>query len=130
MRYGELADLYTHGAPSAAFGALTDSQRLAGLEAASAELNGVLRARGPLPLTAWGTDVTQKICHVAAYELIARVGFNPAAGSDQNLLLRAQVARDWMKGIARGEVHPDVTYAVTPNVKAHPRVRSRANRGW
>lgn len=133
-RYGELADLYTYGAPSSAFGTLTDAEREAGIEAASAEADSALRARGPLPLTRWGNDLKLKVIVIAAYELMCRAGFNPNAGSDVNYRLRAEDARAWLKAVARGEMHPDVDFSPakteTSTAYAQPRVRSNTNRGW
>lgn len=129
-RYGELADLYTHGAPSSSFGSLTDQQRLEGLEAASSEIDDHLRARGKLPLVSWGDSIKQRCCHIAAYELMCRVGFNPAAGSDKNILDRAIFARDWLRRVSKGEVTPECVFATTPNAHAQPRVRSKPTRGW
>lgn len=129
-RYAELVDLYVHGAPASAFGSLTDADRLKGLEAASAEIDDHLRARGPLPLSSWGDSIKQRCCHIAAYELLVRVGFNPNAGADKNYLDRAIMARDWLKRVSRGEVTPECTFATPAPAYSQPTINSKPIRGW
>lgn len=130
-QYATLADLYIHGAPSASFGSLTSGDREAALQAASEELDAAIASQGTVPLT--GTipsDLIQKVCQIAAYELLCRVGFNPNAGSDRNYLDRAVMARDYFKRVSRGEVHPKVTFTEARSGKAQPKVRSKSLRGW
>lgn len=126
-----LADLYTYGAPSAAFGSLTDGDRTKAIQSAYDELEAAAASQGKLPLgDPLPGDIVQKICHVAAYELIARVGFNPAAGSDQNYLIRCNTARAYFRDIAKSVVHPRLVFATAPNDRAQPQVRSKPLRGW
>jgi phage gp36-like protein len=130
QQYATLADLYAFGAPSSAFGSLTDAQRDAGLLAASVEADGYLRARGTLPLTSYGSDLKEKVCHIATYSLLCRVGFNPDAGSDRNYLMRKESAITWLRMIAKGEVTPEVTFSTAYATGSQPQVRSKTLRGF
>ncbi len=129
--YAFVSDLYVHGAPASAFGSLTDGDKLEAIESASAELDAAISSQGEVPLT--GTipkDLVQRVCHIATYELMCRVGFNPSAGADQNYLIRSQSARTYLRDIARGVVHPRVTFSTVRSVKAQPQVKSKTLRGW
>lgn len=126
-----LSDLYTHGAPSASFGSLTDPQRVAAVGAAYGELEAAATSQGKTPLLdPLPEDIKQKICHVAAYELMSRVGFNPTAGADANYLLRANIARAYFRDIARGIVRPAFVFTETRASRAQPQARSKPLRGW
>lgn len=115
MAYGSLTDLYTFGAPQQAFGALTDAQKLAALDAASRKIDSYLRGRYQLPLVAWGTEITECMAKIAAYDLICVRGFNPAAGADANLRIRYEDATAFLGAVQRQAAHPDVTPAASPS---------------
>ena len=126
-----VSDLTIYGAPSSAFGSLSDGDKIAAIAAALAELEAAAAAQGEVPLEdPLPADCSQKIIHIATYELMCRVGFNPAAGSDQNYLLRANIARAYFRDIARSIVHPAFVFATTRSAKAQPQVRSKPLRGW
>jgi phage gp36-like protein len=129
--YATIDQLHTFGAPASTFGSLTDQQKTDALEAASREADGSLRARGTLPLTAWEDDLTSKVCAIATMELLVIRGFNPNAGADALLVKRSDDAKAWLRGVAKGEIHPDVTYSASPSTSyARPRVVSSDRRGW
>jgi phage gp36-like protein len=126
-----LTDLYAYGARSDAFGSLTDAQRLAALTSASEKFLGFAASRGDLPLIAWGTDVTESVCHVAAYQLMADLGFNPNDGADKNFVDRYNAAILWWRTVARGESTPPGLIFSTPAVVgSFPKVKSKLQRGW
>ncbi len=125
-----VGDLYVYGAPSSAFGSLTDADKLDALAAASGELEAAAATQGKMPLLAIPDDCRQKIVHIATYELMCRVGFNPAAGSDQNYLLRANIARSYFRDSAKGIVHPGFTFSASRESRAQPQVNSKPLRGW
>lgn len=132
-QYATVDDLHVHGAPAAAFGSLTTGDKNAALASASAELDAAIASQGATPLLAVSDDLVMRICHIATYELMCRVGFNPGAGADQNYFLRANGpngARDYFKRISRGEVTPSVTFSAARTAYAQPRVRSKPARGW
>ncbi len=132
--YASLAQLITYGAPSAAFGSLSDADRTAALVSASAELDAAISSQGTVPLVSpIPDDLVQRVCHIATYELMVRVGFNPGLGTDQNYFLRANGpngARAYFRDIARGIVRPLVTFSSDRATRAQPKVRSKPLRGW
>ena len=65
MGYATLADLYKYGAPATAFGNLTDPDKQAGLDEASAKVDEFLAARYPLPLISWPVSITEHTCRIA-----------------------------------------------------------------
>src|SRR5947209_12252974 len=111
-RYATPADLAQLGLPAAALtGISTDDQQTA-LDAASSIVDSYLAARFNLPLVApFPADLVQATCSFAAYTLLSRRGYNPEAGSDQNIRLRYEDARRWCEGVAANKVHPQVTQA-------------------
>jgi hypothetical protein len=126
-----LSDLYRFGAPAASFGSLSDGDRQDAIAAAYAELEAAATAQGKTPLgDPLPDDVRQKICHVAAYELMSRVGFNPTAGADANYLVRANTARAYFRDIARGIVRPAFIFDAPRESRAQPKVVSKPLRGW
>lgn len=125
-----LSDLYTHGAPSESFGSLTNGDRSAALASAYAELEAAASSQGTVPLVSISADLTAKVCQIAAYELLCRVGFNPNAGADRNYLDRALAARGYFRDIAKGIVRPLVTFSTARTSRAQPQVRSKPIRGW
>lgn len=142
MTYATLDDLYTHGAPEKAFGQLTDDQKLAALEAASEYLDSYFRGRYSLPLAVWDISVTSNTCKIAAYNLLSARGYNPAAGSDINILERYNQAVAWAEKVQKQQAHPNVTPAqidvprtqqpvvITSSVVNLATGRTSRTRGW
>lgn len=126
-----LSDLYAYGAPASALSALTSGQQQSSLDASIELALGYFASRGNLPLVAWGLDLTQKVCHIAAYDMLSRIGFNPSDGADQNYKLRYDDALAWLLRISRGEVTPPTIIFSTPaSVGSFPKVKSKPLRGW
>lgn len=142
MSYATLTDLYIHGAPEKAFGQLTDSQKESALEAASEVIDTYFRGRYSLPLAVWDVSVTQNTCKIAAYNLLSARGYNPAAGSDINILERYNQAISWCEKVQKQQAHPNVTPAqidvprtvqpvvITSSIVNVATGRSARNRGW
>lgn len=142
--YATRAQLYVHGAPSKAFGAIPTADQDAALEAASRVLDTYFRGRYPvLPLTSWDSSVIENVSKIAAYELLSGArGFNPAAGADSNILERYNQAIAWGVRVQKQQAHPDVQpLATQSNNYDQPRVISSSvsnlstgstsrNRGW
>jgi phage gp36-like protein len=131
MAYATIANLSTFGANAATFGSLTDPDKQAALDAASAEADGYLRSRYPrttLPLVTYGDDLRQAVVKIAVFELVAKRGFNQNAGADQVIVKRADDARAWLKALARGEV--SLVVAPDPPGGEQPMVISNTPRGW
>ena len=109
--YAQISDLTTYGLPPTALqspnlpvqvvqGALNDASDIA---------DSYLRGRYALPLLAWGTELTQAVCRIAAYNLLSVRGYNPAAAADVNIRDRYTDALDWLNKVQRQAVHPNVT---------------------
>lgn len=126
-----LADLYTHGTSAASLSALTSDQHQAGLNSSADEAMGYFASRGNLPLVSWGTDLTEKVCHMAAYALLSRVGYNPDDGADKNIKLRRDDAITYLLRYSRGEItSPLIVFSTAQTTGSFPKVISRAARGW
>jgi phage gp36-like protein len=129
-QYATLAELYVYGAPSVAFGTITLDALTVALQSASTMADSFIRSRYALPLTAWGTDLKMSVCKIATYEVMSVRGYNPAAGSDVNYLNRHLEAMAWLKGVSRGEIHLDVTPALSTASQGSGVVVSNSRRGW
>ena len=131
--YATLADLYAYGFPSATFGSLSSTVQQQAIDEACTMVDGYLRGRYQLPLLAWDTDLKRVVAVIAAKNLLDIRGHNPNTGSDQVISERYGWAIDWLKGVQRGSVHPNVTpYAAEPGTKyAQPQaISARLPRGW
>lgn len=69
--------------------------------------DGYLRQQFKLPLVAWGSDLVQTVCQVAAYRLVCLRGFNPE--SDGLYKDNFDSAQRWLERVAQGLISPDVT---------------------
>ena len=58
------------------------------------------------PLLSWGSDLKAACARILAYELKSITGIAPTnvAAGDENLLLRAQAAREWLDRVGKGEI--------------------------
>lgn len=140
--YATKDELYIYGAPSKAFGQLTDAAKDAALEAASRTVDTYYRARFPLPLSSWDEQTKKVTCQIATYDLLSIRGYNPASGSDINIKDRYDSAIAWLEKVAKQQAHPEVATAqinapevVQPSVITSSVVNlatgaSSRNRGW
>ena len=82
MNYATTADFDRFGIrPEALPQTITVQDKDAAISAASGRADSYLGARFRLPISAWGDDLRQAVCAIAAFELVAsQVGFNPEAG--------------------------------------------------
>ena len=141
-QYASIADIFIHGLPTTARGALSDDQLDGALQAASELMDSTFRGRYNLPLLNWGVEVRMVCCWIAAYLVLSGArGFNPAAGADVNIANRYQAAMVWCDQVQRRAKHPDVvespgkeaTYAqpvVISSSVIDQRGRTSGNRGW
>jgi hypothetical protein len=107
------------------------------LSAVTSEALGRIKKGGAivLPLLEWGDVTRQKVADLFVYELRSYEGLNadPAAVSDQNVILRAQLAREWFDGLGRGdEEDPDLEDSSDDGVSGSSviAVESDDERGW
>lgn len=132
-QYCQPSDLVLYGLPAQAIAPIPGATQTAQCIAASELADSYLRGRYPLPLTAWGVDLTMKVSYVASYLLLAQRGYNPAAGADPLIKLRYDDAIRWFEGIQKQAVHPDVTSTPSPQndpTYGLPQVHSSQPRGW
>jgi phage gp36-like protein len=129
--YATTADFDQFGIRAAALPAdVTSDDKQAACDSASGKADGYLGARFRLPLLNWGTDLTQYVCQIAAYDLVSgRVGYNPEAGQNTTLRDRMDDAKHWLQDVAAGKVTPVVTDS-TPAASSVSRVYSNTRRGW
>lgn len=143
MSYAGVADFYVYGIPATASSGMTTAQIQGALDSASSEIDGYFKGRPyALPLLAWGVEVKRWNCVMAAWELIAVRGFNPASGADPVLRTRYVDCIETLKAVQRKAYHPDVTESlvIASPGKTQPRVFSQSvttstgttstNRGW
>jgi hypothetical protein len=112
-----------------AIGDITDDELLVFLVAASkmAESLG-LRSRYKLPLTSWGEDIEQQVCHVAIWPVMTREGYNPEPGQNNTYRAITEKAENWFRDVALKRVHPDVTDSAKRSPA--PTAWSNPKRGW
>lgn len=109
MGYATVSDLTTYGLPANALGQLSPTMQQAQLDNASKKVDTYLRGRYPLPLITWGTEITEAVCVLAAYTVIAVRGFNPSSGADVVLRDRYLDTVNWLIRVQKQQAHPDVT---------------------
>jgi phage gp36-like protein len=130
--YATRTDLTSLGLPSAALTNVSTTAQDAALLSASARADSYLKARFTLPLTAWGQDLTEAVCHIAAWTILSARGFNPDQGADTAIRTRYEDAIRWLERIADDRATPTVTDSSTSvgGGGTAPRVYSSTARGW
>lgn len=111
--YAVLADVYNLGVPQAAVASVATLTQQAALDAANAEVDGYLAGRFKLPLSVWGADLKMHVCARAAFTILTVRGYNPEDGADKAIEDRSKAAEKWLKGIADGDITPNVTDSST-----------------
>ena len=114
-QYATLSELTIYGIPAVALGTLSTTQQTDALIAASGRVDSYLRGRYALPLVAWGIEITQAVCKIAAFDLMNLRGYNPASGADRNIADRFSETIIWLRDVQHQAAHPDVT-ASTPSI--------------
>lgn len=99
---------------------------------ASDVIDGYLRSRFTLPLTAWEQDLRRACAVIAAWDLISVRGYSP--DDDPALKARYDAIIKWLEGVAAGKITPSVTDsspgAEPGSPSGGPRVISSTSRGW
>ncbi len=114
--YAAPAQLVQLAINAVALGSITNADQQAALDAASTELDGYLASQYVLPLSSWGTDLTEHTCHIAAYRLMGRRGYR-AGGVDQGFKERYDDAIRWATKISTGTVSPPGIIDSSPNLR-------------
>jgi len=132
MNYAAAADFDRFGIrPEALPQTISAQDKDAAISAASGRADSYLGARFRLPISAWGDDLRQAVCAIAAFELIAsQVGFNPEAGHNMVLVTRKEDAIRWFEQVSRGHVTPAGIVETPPPTSSVSRVKSNRKRGW
>src|SRR5258707_2745539 len=142
-QYATISQLYQYGLPQTAVAGIVDDTTLnAELEAASEIADDYIRGRGQLPLlTPIPTSFIQRVCHVAAYNIMRSRGFSPTAGSDATIERAYYEAvgfpdrpgSGWFPAVQKQAIHPAFIFSA-PNTVANgdrfPSVNSQPMRGW
>jgi phage gp36-like protein len=135
MAYADRTDLARFGLPSAALSGVATATQDDALDAASALADSYMRSRYAVPLTAWGDDLRQCVCALAAETLLTSRGLDPGRANGDVILTRADNARAWLKDVSA--VRASVSGGVTtpgPGTYARastaPTTASSSERGW
>jgi phage gp36-like protein len=107
--YATLTDLVTYGLPATALANVPTATQTANINDASDVVDTYLRGRYSLPLIAWGTEITQAVCKIAAYQILSVRGYNPASQADVNIRDRYLDTISWLGQVQRQAAHPNVT---------------------
>lgn len=128
MAYATRDDLARLGLPPAVLSAIPVADQDAALEAASDLADSYLRVRYTLPLLSWQDDLRRAVCHIAAYDLLVRRGFNPT-GADEQVRLRYEDAIRWLERVAQGLLSPAIVDSSAEDLPG-PIGYTRPKRGW
>jgi phage gp36-like protein len=131
-QYATKAEFDVHGIrPASIPPAITEAEVVAKIIAASGTADSYLNSHFRTPLTSWGVDLTQAVCAIAAYELVASLLiFQPEASANQVMTERKNAAIRWLEQVSAGIAKPvGIVEAVEATTTA-PRVSSLPSRGW
>lgn len=104
----------------------TEEQQLDALQAATDEALGYLRGKYLLPLTSWSKDIRDRVCHIAIWKLVNRVGFDE---SEVQFRTNYTDAIAYFRDCATANLNPDIVDS-KPTTAVYSRVRSEPRRGW
>lgn len=133
MAYATIADLRALGVRPDALNGLTEADKTASIDAASAEADSYLRMRFALPLgDPLPEELVARVVDIATYRLLRRRGFNPDNPSDSLVVKGYDDAIAWLKMVAKGEVALEVVEEGTEVSSATiaPEVFGSDVRGW
>lgn len=108
-QYVTRTEFLDQGLPSGALTDIANATIDAALLWASEVCDSYMRKRHLLPLTAWGNDLRTLVCDLAAWRLLKRKGFNPAAPAHQAILKSYDEALLSLKDVAQGLTELGVT---------------------
>ncbi len=132
QRLAEIADLDRLGqVPAAAVASVSDADKNAALDAASAWLQGQVDARYKLPWQSW-TDATREIvCFRALSSIMGKRGFAMTAGADSLIMRNRDESERMAISCARGEISLGIVGAPdqSPTYDA-PRILGQPLQGW
>lgn len=100
------------------------------LDEASDWLDGYLRRRYTLPLTAWDVAVRGAAAAKGTLACMTARGYDPTAGTDAVIKDRFDEAARWAERVAQGWITPDVTDSSDDDPAEDVIVASNSRRGW
>ena len=86
---------------------VSDAEVAKALATASARAASYLGQRFLLPLVAWGADLVDAVCALAAWRILCRRGFNPEGHGDSAIRMSYDDAITWLRAVAEGSAQPD-----------------------
>ena len=129
--YCTVAQLLAYGLPSEAVQNLSNAQLQAECDAASTLADSYLRGRYALPLVSFDIELSMQVAYVASYNILASRGYNPEGGADSIYKDRWLMAIQWLQGVQRQAIHPNITPQPTgDSVLTFPQVNTACERGW
>ena len=135
--YATANDFATFGLRDAALpSSVSPTDKENAIAAASEKAGSYMRGRFRFPLVTWGMDLTQAVCQIAAFELVAaQVGFNPESGQNMVLLTRHDAAIRWLEQVSAGRATPAGIVDSAPSAgpggpASQARASSKPRRGW
>ncbi len=130
--YATVQQFDVHGIrPEALPEGISETDKQSAILAASLKADSYLGSAFHLPLASWGEDLTQAVCAMAAYELVAGLLiFQPDPAKNEVLTQRRDAAIAWLKDIAAGRAKPTNVVDTAPAASTVSRVFSRPLRGW
>lgn len=129
MAYAVREDMRAFGLPESVLARMDPSDIEKALEAASSEADVELERFLTLPLVSWPRVLTQKVCAIAAFELMTSFGYSPQGGGiDTKIEDRAKEARAWLQrlGALKGAVDSNAQPAPSGPVSIY----TLPMRGW
>lgn len=76
-------------------------------------------------------ELVRRTCHVAAYDLLSGIGFNPEQGQHTLVMKNYDDALAWARDVGRGNAMPVDRLDATPDVdEGAPVCESDEPRGW
>lgn len=135
MPYATTTDLTRFGLPSAALTGISSTTQEEAISAASNFADSYLRSRYDVPLTAYGDDLSQCVCALAAETLLTSRGLDPSRANGDVIITRADNARSWLRDVSAGRAAVSggvTTPGPSPQARAStaPTTRSTSERGW
>lgn len=105
-QYADVTDLTNLGCPEAALSSISTDRRNAALQAASGIVDSYVGTRFKLPLTAYGDELKQAVCSIAAWRLLSVRGLAPGNASAETLRDNHDDAMRWLRDVAAGKAVP------------------------
>jgi phage gp36-like protein len=131
VAYATTDDLARAARQGNALTGVSEDDKSAALDEASAVADSYLAARYTLPLTAWGGELTRHVINIALYQLVSDKNFNPQ-NTASTPRQRYEDAIRWLERVAAGTVTPVdvVDSGGATSTSGGLRVVSSTQRGW